>query len=188
MRKWFVGLAVSALLLGGGAGVAMAQGGGGSGGSSGSTSTTQGPSQNGGNQRHPLAAKVKASLDKLVQDKKITQDQEDLILKTIAQDLRGAGHGRSRKVLRRAVEVAAKTIGISPQDLGSQLKAGKSIAEVAQAHNVDEQKVIDAIVSAANTRIDAAVKSGKFSQDRANALKQRLPTIAKKLVERTKKH
>jgi hypothetical protein len=41
----------------------------------------------------------------------------------------------------------AGVIGISESDLKAALQSGQSIAQVAQAHNVDPQKVIDALVA-----------------------------------------
>jgi DNA-directed RNA polymerase specialized sigma subunit len=46
---------------------------------------------------------------------------------------------------------AASVIGISEDALKTELQAGKSIADVAKAHNVDLQKVIDALVAEANS-------------------------------------
>lgn len=93
------------------------------------------------------------------------------------------GEGRhGRRLLKDALGVAAKTIGVSQDDLKSALKNGKTIADVAKDHKVDPSKVVDAIVDAAKKRIDAAVKDGKLDKDRAKTLESKLPDIAKKLV------
>jgi uncharacterized protein (DUF433 family) len=57
------------------------------------------------------------------------------------------------------LEAAAKAIGISVEDLRSALKDGKSIAEVAKDKGVARQKVIDAMVKAAEARLDEAKKA-----------------------------
>lgn len=92
-----------------------------------------------------------------------------------------AAHVR-RAVARGALATAAETIGISRSDLRTQLRDGKTVAEVAQAHNVDPQKVVDALVAAGNARIDEAVTNGRIDAARAATLKQKLPDAASKLV------
>ena len=56
----------------------------------------------------------------------------------------------------------------------TQLRDGKSIADVAKAKNVDVNKVIDAMVSDAQSKIDGAVKDGHLTQDQATKLKSDL--------------
>jgi hypothetical protein len=95
--------------------------------------------------------------------------------------------GRARKrVARRAavIDTAASAIGVSADDLRSDLRAGQSIADVATAHHVAVQHVVDALVTAAKAKIDAAVKAGKLTPARAAALEQRLPTLMQRVVTR----
>lgn len=72
------------------------------------------------------------------------------------------------------LSVAATAIGISEADLRTALQGGKTIAEVAKDHDVDVQKVIDALVSAATKRIDQAVTDGKLTAAQATDLKAKL--------------
>ena len=70
----------------------------------------------------------------------------------------GGGNGRGRPFRQAAHEdlaVAAKALGMSTEDLGAELKAGKTIAEVAQSKDVDKQVVVDALVAASEKRLDA---------------------------------
>ncbi len=67
--------------------------------------------------------------------------------------------------------VAAKAIGISESDLTAALAKGQSMADVAKAHNVDVQKVIDALVADANDEIATALKNGQITQAQADAEK-----------------
>ena len=64
----------------------------------------------------------------------------------------------------RNLATAAKALGVTADELRTQLKAGKSLAEVAKAEGVDKQTVIDALVADATTRLAKAVKSGKLTQ------------------------
>jgi uncharacterized protein (DUF433 family) len=95
--------------------------------------------------------------------------------------LRGAVRRHAR---RAALGVAAETIGIEPAALREQLRAGKSVAEVAQAEGVDPQQVVDALVTAATERIDAAVAAGKLDADRAATIKDHLDERVTKRVDR----
>jgi hypothetical protein len=87
-----------------------------------------------------------------------------------------------RIVVRKALDVAADTIGIDRSDLVKELQAGKTIAEVATAHNVDPQHVIDALVQAATQRIEAAKTAGKITAERATKLEERAPARIAKFV------
>jgi hypothetical protein len=64
----------------------------------------------------------------------------------------------TRAALARPVAIAAKAIGIDAKDLAAELKAGKTVAQVAQEHGVDPQKVVDAIVDAGTKRLQAAAE------------------------------
>jgi hypothetical protein len=88
--------------------------------------------------------------------------------------------------LARVVGVAADAIGISARDLAHELREGKSVAEVARAHDVDPARVVDAIVATATKRIDAALEAGKLDADRAATMKERLPERAERFVNRSR--
>ena len=53
--------------------------------------------------------------------------------------------------------VAAEAIGITEDELRAALEDGQSIAQVAEANDVDVQTVIDAMVAAATERLEAAI-------------------------------
>jgi polyhydroxyalkanoate synthesis regulator phasin len=95
----------------------------------------------------------------------------------------GFGHGPGMMGPGNQLETAAKTIGVSVDDLRTALKSGKSIADVAKSKNVPEQKVIDAMVAEASKNIDAAVTDGKLDKDRAADIKKDLPDHIKNFVE-----
>lgn len=91
-------------------------------------------------------------------------------------------HHHVRQVLRRAVKTSAEVIGITPKELAAELKAGRSIAEVAEAKGVEVSKVTDALVAKGTTRIDQAVADGKITAERAAKAKARLPKVADRVV------
>lgn len=81
-----------------------------------------------------------------------------------------------RRALRRAaVVLSARTIGITPKQLVTELRSGKSIAQVATEHNVSTQTVVTALTDAADARIAKAVSAGHLTQARATKLTAALP-------------
>jgi polyhydroxyalkanoate synthesis regulator phasin len=126
----------------------------------------------------PRGERIKGVLDGLVADGTISQDQEDKIiaaLKEAAPDP-GPGFGRRHpRILKAAVETAAKALDMSTDDLKAELKAGKSVADVAADKGVALDTVTQALTDAANTAIDKAVADGMLSADRAAEIKAKLP-------------
>ncbi len=64
--------------------------------------------------------------------------------------------------------VAAKAIGITEAQLATALASGQTVAQVAKAHNVDVQTVVDALVQDKKDEIAAALKAGTLSQAQAD--------------------
>ena len=97
-----------------------------------------------------------------------------------------ARHPKLREFIKNEGRDAAKIIGIEPKELLKDYRDGQSVAEVAQAHGVDPQQLIDHLVTDASAKIDEAVKNGKITQDQADKAKAKLPDRATKLVNRHK--
>jgi hypothetical protein len=136
---------------------------------------------------HPggRAAKVKNALDGLVQNGTITQDQENAVIQALKDSLTSDGHGRlgpRARVARGMLKVAADKIGVQPKDLIAARRNGQSIADVANSKGVQPSDVVTAIVDAGNQRIDQALSNGHLQQDRADALKAKLPQLADRVV------
>ncbi len=79
-------------------------------------------------------------------------------------------------------DAAAKALGITTDELRTARRDGKTIADVAKDKNVDVDKVIDAMVGAAQARIDQAKADRKISQDQADRLTANLKDRITKLV------
>jgi urease alpha subunit len=91
-----------------------------------------------------------------------------------------------RKELRKAgLDISAKTIGVTPQALRADLKAGNSIAGVASQHNVNPQSVINALVSAADTQVNQAVSANKLTSTQASKIEAKIPGWVAKVVNHT---
>ncbi len=67
--------------------------------------------------------------------------------------------------------VVAKAIGISEADLKTALAGGQTVADVAKAHNVPLQTVIDALVADGTSELAAQVANGSITQAQADAEK-----------------
>ncbi|MFL5937264.1 MAG: hypothetical protein ACJ744_15075 [Gaiellaceae bacterium] len=78
---------------------------------------------------------------------------------------RGFGHHR-----RPGLDAAAKYLGITEAQLRTELRNGKSLADVAKAHGKTVDGLVNALVDEAKTKLDAAVKAGKLTQAQANEM------------------
>jgi hypothetical protein len=131
--------------------------------------------------------RLQTSLDDLVKDGTLTQDQANKVGQKLESSLGKGGPRRpggfgGQGFLQPGLDAVAKSIGISTDDLKTELKTGKSIAEVATAHGVDPQKVITDLTAAATAKIDEAVQSGKLKSDMADKIKAHLSETISGLV------
>lgn len=84
----------------------------------------------------------------------------------------GAGHeGRPHGPRADLLGTAAKALGVSTDELKSQLDGGKTVAQVAQDKGVDLNAVITALTDAVNASLDQAVTDGKMTADEATQKK-----------------
>ncbi len=116
---------------------------------------------------------IEETLAPLVEAGTITQAQADAVTKALV-DARpeggpGGPHGHGRMGVR--LEAAAAALGMTEDELRTALRDGSSLAEVAAARKVDVQKVIDALVADATTRLDEKVSSGDLTQEEADQRK-----------------
>ncbi len=92
----------------------------------------------------------------------------------------------NRMEIRKAgIAISAKTIGITPTGLVSELRSGKSVAGVAAEHNVSAQTVIDAVVGAADAKVNQAVAAHNLTSTEANRIESMLPGRVAKVVNHT---
>lgn len=86
----------------------------------------------------------------------------------------GAGAGAALGVARDGLIAAAKALGMTPAELGAQLRNGTSLKEVATAKGVPYATVSGAVVASVKTDLDAAVVAGKIKQAREDRILERL--------------
>jgi hypothetical protein len=115
-------------------------------------------------------------LQPLVADGTLTQDQLDKVIEALVANAPGrGGHdgrdgrgGRGERG-RPGLEAAATALGLSPAELGAELRGGATIADVAGEQGVAVQAVIDAMVAELSAHLDEHVASGDLTRDEADA-------------------
>ncbi len=128
--------------------------------------------------------RLSAILDTLVQNGTITAEQKDKILAAI-RDAAQQGKGRRpQALLGNLLEDATKVIGIDQAQLKKELP-GKSLAQVAQAHGVSRDTLLQKLNAAATARIDKALADGKLTKDQADKLKASAGDAIARFVDRT---
>ena len=140
--------------------------------------------------------RLKAVLDALVTKGAITQAQEDAVLQAM-KDAEPAKPSFPPKPGRPAVpsamsfigdltKAAATYLGIDNKTLLTELRGGKSVADIANGiPGKSAQGAIDAITKAADDRIDAAVAAKKLTAEQATALKAKVLTEVTAFVDRS---
>ena len=92
-----------------------------------------------------------------------------------SEDHKGPGKG---------AEAVATALGITVEELKTELSSGKSIADVAKAKNVDIAKVISAMTAQMKAHLDEEVASGEHTQVEADAKLAEFTARATKMVNK----
>jgi hypothetical protein len=69
------------------------------------------------------------------------------------------------------LEALLEALDVTLDELRSELREGKSLADIAEDHGVDLQAIIDDLVESANAKLDEAVEEGRLTQEKADELK-----------------
>jgi polyhydroxyalkanoate synthesis regulator phasin len=140
-----------------------------------------------------LQTAQKATLDQLIDEAvaagRLTPDQA---AKLKSRDLNGKPglhlgqlKGRVKTAVGDVLDAAAKTIGISKDDLKSNLKQGKSLTQIAADHKVSRDQLKSGITTEIQGQIQAGVASGKLTQQQADKLSAGLSSHLDKIIDRT---
>lgn len=140
-----------------------------------------------GDLRRALADALNSQLDKAVKAGALTQAQADAIKRRRAESgtilpgralgapgpRGGRGHrlgagGRGHR--GASIEAAAKALGLTRAQLHEQLRAGKTIAELAKSGGKDLADVKAAMKTAIVDRLDADVKAGRLTAARRDKI------------------
>jgi len=141
------------------------------------------------------------TLDQAVKDGKITQAQAGQIKNDMGQGINsgnfpffgfGKGHGRfpGYKMGRFEFDTLgpaefAKALDMNEQDLINELNSGKSIAQVAQEHNVDLNQVKQTVLADVKSQLDTAVKNGTVTQSHADNVYQKISNNIDNLLNKS---
>lgn len=87
---------------------------------------------------------------------------------------KGLGFGMRGGESWQNFDAVAKALGLTPEQLFTELHAGKTLEEIAKEKGVDLQKVYDAVkasqIEAFKAEIEQAVKDGKLTREQADWL------------------
>ena len=128
--------------------------------------------------------KLREILQPLVDDGTITAEQADAVTAHLVENRPergeggfGGGHGGHRGgpggMFGRGgpgmgSEVLTDLLGLTAEEIHTQLHDGATLAEIATAQGVEVQAVVDALVGELDTRLDEAVANGRIEQAEAN--------------------
>ncbi len=124
-------------------------------------------------------ARISAALEGLVADGTLTPEQSSTVASTLAAELPRGGHhdddhddrdGFGRAAFGQVAAATATALGLSEDELRTELRGGASIAALAQERGVDVDTVITAITDAARTQIDQGVADGRITQAQADSM------------------
>lgn len=123
--------------------------------------------------------RIKSALAGLVDDGSLTQEQADEVATTLGEAGFG-GHGHHGGRLDLAA--AATALGMTEEELRTALAVdGTSLAEVAEAQDVEVDALVEALVQAEQERIAQSVEDGRTTQAEAD---ERLADLEARVTER----
>ena len=94
----------------------------------------------------------------------------------------GPGKGGGFEMGGQAVlDAVAKALGMTTADVQTQLRSGKTLADLAQSKGVDQNTVKQAIVAAQKAQVDQLQQAGRITADQATQMKSRIDQEAANL-------
>ncbi len=148
---------------------------------------------------------ISDTLDQVVKDGKLTQDQADKLKNAFTDRLDQGllpgflgfprlgrlprfGFGRGDLFGRKAgfeISSFANALNMTPADLTSELQSGKTISDVAKEKNIGLDQVKTSVLSDLKSKLDQVVQNGKLTQAQADVIYNRLGTNFDTFVNRT---
>jgi lambda repressor-like predicted transcriptional regulator len=130
-----------------------------------------------------------------VKEGKLTQEQADKLKENIAERVKhfventhpGKGFVKFRALFPGFGdnEELLDLLKLDKEQLQSELKDGKSLADVAKEQGVSTDELVSLLTKQEEERLAAAVKEGKLTQEQADKRKAEIENVVKKLIERT---
>lgn len=126
-----------------------------------------------------MIAEFSAHLDEHVAERKITREQADARLAKFTERLdeivnrtkpEGPGRGGRRMgAIKEASEELASVLNLTQDELRTQLRSGKSLAEIAEAQDVDVDDVKKVLTDEFSVHLDEHVAEGTITREQADA-------------------
>jgi Spy/CpxP family protein refolding chaperone len=110
---------------------------------------------------------VEEALSGLVDDQTITQGQADAVEAALDEARPERGPGRRGHFRLTA---AAEALDMTEAELHAALEEGQTLAEVAEANDVEVEDLIDALVAAQQEHLAEAVEAGRLTQEEADEI------------------
>jgi len=147
--------------------------------------------------RAAVKATLTARIDAAVAAGKLTPERAATLKERIAT-AKGLGLGMKRGSAKKqkalvqriakakGARLAAEYLGLTREELRAELKAGKSLAQIAVAEGKTAAGLVDALLVKARERATKAVAAKRVTQQQAEALLERLEERIEKRVQRTR--
>jgi len=127
------------------------------------------------------------TIDEQVAAGRLTQDQADRLQERGFKLAPVFGPRGGRLLLGgvHLMESAAEVVGLSAADLMTELRDGKSLADVAEAQGVSVDTLKTGLLAQVKTELDAAVADGKITQSQADNIYSRTESNIDTIVTAT---
>lgn len=94
---------------------------------------------------------------------------------------------RTRGARGGLLKAASTYLGLTHRQLATELRSGKSLAQIATAKSKSVDGLKEALLAALKQKVDAAVDAGRLDSARAQKLLERAPAHIERLVQRTRR-
>jgi hypothetical protein len=141
---------------------------------------------------------LEARIDAAVEAGKLTPERAAK-LKERLEHAKGLGLGIRKAFARRhlpflphiraaarGLGAAAHYLGLTLPELRSELRDGKSLAQIASARGKSVDGLVDALLARPKARLERAVEHGRLTRERADKLLERLKDGVERFVQRTR--
>jgi membrane peptidoglycan carboxypeptidase len=127
-----------------------------------------------------------AVIDQALANGAITAEQAEKMKNTAPGELRRHAGKAIRHAAADVFAAAAKTIGISTDELKQQLSQGQSLAGVAANHNVSRDQLKAGIMTEVNAQLQTAVANSNLTQEQADKLADGVSQRLDSVIDRTR--
>ena len=115
----------------------------------------------------------------IAQAKEMKTSAVEKAQKIVDGQLMGPGKMQSRQVPQEMLTL----LKIDEQTFKKEVDSGKSLAQIAEAHNVSRQAVVDLVVKNMNEHIDKGVAEKRFTAEQASEMKTNAVEKAQQMVD-----